>query len=47
MTGGRARTVGRFDATSVLGMSISPDGRTFLMGVVTAGSDLMLVENFR
>ena len=31
----------------VLGMSISPDGRSLLMGVVTAGSDLVLVENFR
>ena len=44
---GRTRTVSRFDATSVLGMSISPDGKTLLMGVVTAGSDLVLVENFR
>jgi hypothetical protein len=44
---GRTRTVSRFDGNSALGMSVSPDGKTLLLGVARSGSDLMLAENFQ
>ena len=44
---GRTRTVSRFDGTAALGMSVSPDGKTLLLGVANFGSDIMLAERFQ
>ena len=44
---GRTRTVSRFEGTGALGMSISPDGKTLLLGVGKFGSDIMLAERFQ
>jgi Tol biopolymer transport system component len=48
LTTGQVRTISRFRAWSALGMTVSPDGRTVLLGVGRSiDTDLMLVENFR
>jgi hypothetical protein len=44
---GRTRSIARFEADSVLGLTVSPDGKSALLGVYNAGADLMLIENFR
>jgi serine/threonine protein kinase/WD40 repeat protein len=46
--GGRSRTVGSIAGPVGLGLSVSPDRRTFLFTeLLAAGTDLMLIENFR
>jgi hypothetical protein len=46
-TGG-SRAVGRVPAPVGLGLSVSPERKTFLFAEwVSAGTDLMLIENFR
>jgi Tol biopolymer transport system component len=45
---GRGRAVGPIPAPVGLGLSVSPDRKTFLFTeMVAAGTDLMLIENFR
>jgi Tol biopolymer transport system component len=45
---GRSRAVGPIPAPVGLGLSVSPDRKTFLFAEwVAAGTDLMLIENFR
>ena len=47
VTTSRTRTISRFDANNVGGLTISPDGKTALLSVIKAGGDLVLVRNFR
>jgi dipeptidyl aminopeptidase/acylaminoacyl peptidase len=44
---GRSRTVGAIDGSVGLGLSVSPDRKTFLFSRISSGSDLMAIENFR
>jgi secreted PhoX family phosphatase len=46
---GKTRKILTLDQQAALtGLTVSPDGRTILYGQIDqAGSDLMLVENFR
>jgi Tol biopolymer transport system component len=45
---GHSRMVSAFEGRLNLGLSVSPDRKTFLFTwVVSSGSDLMLIENFR
>jgi hypothetical protein len=41
--------VSRFEAASGFGLTVSPDRKTILYSVIplTAGSDIMLIRNFR
>jgi eukaryotic-like serine/threonine-protein kinase len=47
VTARTARPITRFEAASVTGLSVAPDGKTVLLTVFTAATDLILVENFR
>ena len=45
---GKVKTVAPISGSPAEGLSVSPDGRSLLFSQVDeAGSDLMLVENFR
>jgi Tol biopolymer transport system component len=44
---GHSRVVCRIDGQLHLGLSVSPDRKTFLFSRLSSGSDLMLIENFR
>jgi Tol biopolymer transport system component len=45
---GRSRVVGPIDGELDIGLSVSPDRKTFLFTwLASVGSDLMLIENFR
>jgi Tol biopolymer transport system component len=44
----RTQTVRQMEARSYFGLTVSPDGKDFLVGVVNPSTaDLMLIENFR
>jgi WD40 repeat protein len=44
----QSRTITHIDGPMYLGLTVSPDGKSFLFSKsVVAGSDLMLIENFR
>ena len=47
VTTSRTRSISRFDANQVGGLTIAPDGTTALLTVIKAGGDLVLVRNFR
>jgi Tol biopolymer transport system component len=42
----KTRSIGRFEATIVNGLAVSPDGKTLLLAILRSGADLRLVENF-
>jgi Tol biopolymer transport system component len=45
---GKSRSIGALEARVNLGLSVSPDRKTFLFTAsATSGNDLMLIENFR
>jgi Tol biopolymer transport system component len=44
---GRSRTVGAIDGQLGLGLSVSPDRKTFLFSRILTGSDLIMIENFQ
>src|SRR5581483_7680609 len=44
---GRSQTVGAIDGRLGLGLSVSPDRKTFLFSRILTGSDLMMIENFQ
>jgi hypothetical protein len=45
---GQSRVIGALEARLSIGLSVSPDRKTFLFtGSATSGSDLVLIENFR
>jgi Tol biopolymer transport system component/tRNA A-37 threonylcarbamoyl transferase component Bud32 len=48
LTSGQVRPISRFRALTAIGMTVSPDGQTVLLGVLrSSDTDLMLVENFQ
>ena len=45
---GRGRLLGKLDRAAQYGLTVSPDGKTFLYTkLVAEGKDLMMIENFR
>ena len=47
VTTSKIRSISRFEASSAAGLSVSPDGKTILLAVWKAASDLTLIENFQ
>jgi Tol biopolymer transport system component/tRNA A-37 threonylcarbamoyl transferase component Bud32 len=47
VTTSKIRSISRFEAVAASGLTVAPDGKTIVLSVFNAASDLMLVENFQ